>query len=134
MQAAAKNFLAGKDKGDIGKMNLKAIFGNKPKFGLDEATLREIGRSITQGLVTIAPGNVGSIAGKLDNAEQLDTFTTLYKTSIEDARKSRKIDNARAEKLNDALEKLLAGKLSYMGGGEREESTPIQPVPPPTKT
>ena len=131
MRAATKNFLAGKDKGDIGKMNLKAIFGGKPKFGFDSETLKGIGRSITQGLVTTAPSIAAGIAGKLDNSESLDRFTTLYRTSIEDAKKLDEIDDERADKLNKAFDHVLAGKLSYMGVGEHEEPAPTQTVPSP---
>jgi hypothetical protein len=135
MQKESETFWAGKDKGDASKMKSSAIFGNEPKFGLDKEALNEIGKSVAHGIVTQVPGAMGSIAGKLDNSKQLETFTSIYRTGIEDAKKSGKINETRARDLNDALKKVLAGKLSYMGTGmdtgDKEEPTPTQPVPPP---
>jgi hypothetical protein len=128
MQKESESFWEGKDKSAVSKGNSSAIFGNKAKFGLDKETLNEIGRSVAHGIVTQIPGAMGSIAGKLDNSKQLETFTSVYKTSIEDAEKRGKISEERAKELNDALKKVLAGKLAYMA---MEESTPA-PIPVPT--
>ncbi len=124
MQKESETFWAGKDKGDASKIKSGAIFGNKEKFGLTKETLNEIGRSVAHGIVTQVPSAMGSIAGKLDNSKQLETFTSVYKTGIEEAKKSGKIDEKRAEDLNDALKKVLAGKLAFIGIGESPAPTP----------
>jgi hypothetical protein len=128
MQKESETFWEGKDKGDASKVKSSAIFGDKPKFGLSKEALNEIGSSVAHGIATQVPSAMGSIAGKLDNSKQLETFTSVYKTGIEDARKSGKINERRARELNDALKKVLAGKLAYMGMGAPETT----PVPTPT--
>jgi hypothetical protein len=129
MHTESEKFWAGKDKSDAAKVKSNAIFGDKPKFGMDKEALNEIGRSVAHGIATQMPSAMGSIAGKLDNSKQLETFTSVYKTGIEDARKSGKINDMRARDLNNALKKVLAGKLAYMGMGG-PESTPV-PTPNP---
>jgi hypothetical protein len=128
MDTESETFWGGKDKGDAAKVKSNAIFGDKPKFGFDKETLNEIGRSLAHGIVTQMPSAMGSIAGKLDNSKQLEAFTSVYKTGIEDARRLGKINERRAKDLNDALKKVLAGKLAYMGMGGPESA----PVPTPT--
>ncbi len=83
----SEEFWEKKDKSDASKVKSSAIFGNKSKFGLDKETLNEIGRSVAHGIVTQVPNAMGSIAGKIDNSKQLETFTSVYKTGIEEAKR-----------------------------------------------
>jgi hypothetical protein len=129
MHTESEKFWEGKDKSDASKVKSSAIFGNKPKFGLDKETLNEIGRSVAHGVVTQVPSAMGSIAGKLDNSKQLKTFTSVYKTSIEEAKRKGQIDEKGAKDLNGALKKVLAGKLAYMGMGGPESAPTPTPHP-----
>jgi hypothetical protein len=131
MQKESETFWEGKDKSDASKGKSSAIFGDKPKFGLSKEALNEIGRSVAHGIATQMPTAMGSIAGKLDNSKQLETFTSVYRTSIEDAKKSGKINERRAKELNNALKKVLAGKLAYMGVGEPGATPAPTPTPNP---
>jgi hypothetical protein len=126
MQAAAEKFWEGKDKGDISKISASALFGGKAKFGLDEKSLKEIGRSVTHGIAMQAPGLMGSVAGKMDNWKQLTEFTNTYKRSIDEAERANKMTAIRAESLRGSIDKILGAKLAFLGG---PAPTPTPPTP-----
>jgi len=128
MRAASEKFWEGRDKGDISKMNFGAIFGGKMKFGLDERTLQEIGRSVAHGIVTQTPSSMGTVAGKIDNWKQLTAFTETYRRSIEEASKAGRISDEQAKNLVSKIKQVLNAKLSFLGGGG-PGPTPTAPTP-----
>jgi hypothetical protein len=133
MEAAAEKFWEGKDKGDVSKMNMSAVFSGKAKFGMDAKTLSEIGKSVAHGIAMQAPGLAGTVAGKIDNWKQLTEFTNTYKRSIDEAERTNKMTSKRAQDLRNAIDKLLVSKLSFLGGPEPAAPVPAAaPIPPPT--
>jgi hypothetical protein len=134
MQKAAEKFWAGKNKKDAQNMRADAIFGDKPKFGLDPKTMEELGKSIAHGVTIQAPGIAGTIAGKIDNWKQVIKFGDTYTKATMDARDSGQLTPDQATERAKAMKKILAGKLTFAGGGHDDHGDDHAPTPTPGPT
>jgi hypothetical protein len=134
LKAASEKFWEGKDHGDVSQMKPDKIFGGKPQFGLDERTLKAIGQSVAYGIAAQTPGHFGTVAGKIDNWKQLNVFTDSYRKNTEELEQSNRISSEQAAKRYTAIRHVLAGKLSYIGGGGPSTASAPAPAaaPPPT--
>lgn len=117
MDAASENFWKGKDRGDVQKMRPDWMFSEKPKFGLDDATLKVLQRATTHGVATQTPTHFGSLAGKVDNTKGLTALMDSYKKDIEAAVAGGKMTEENKEKIVKALGKLLDKKFLQFGSG-----------------
>ena len=118
MDAASEKFWKGKDKGDVSKMRPDWMFGDKPKFGLDDATLKALQKATTHGIATETPTHFGPLAGKVDNFKSLTELMNSYRESIDRAVDAGKMTDTQRGKINDALDKILNKKYAYLGGGD----------------
>ncbi len=81
-ESAANGLLKNFTRADAEKASFKDMFSGKPKFGLDAATLNQMGMRITRALATTSHQLVPSIIPKLDTNTR-DNFTTKYQNGIE---------------------------------------------------
>jgi hypothetical protein len=109
--AATKEFVAKLSKNDIGKSSIKEIFGDKPKFGLDQATVKNMGIIISDALAKSNPAIVSSIIPKL-NSKERKTFKDNYKNSI------KNLDPSTKEEIEKRFKKIMD---NYEYGREDEK-------------
>ena len=143
LNKAAEKFARTLNPNDVSKMALNQLFGAFPKptpenpspnlFGMDEGEIKALTVAIGQGIAAANPYLVPSMAGKINNSQNLKRFEESYRLSVFLSQKDGTISADLAKTLNEKLDNILGNKLLF--GSVPEPGTAGAPPPPaaPTK-
>ena len=123
MEAASEKFWKGKDKGDVTKMRPDWMFTDKPKFGLDDATLKALQKGTAHGIAVETPSHFGAVAGKVANSHARDELVRSYIESAQKGFESGKISPDEKKNIDNSLRKILNRLYSQVGGGDGGDPT-----------
>ena len=142
LNKAAEKFARTLNPNDVSKMALNQLFGAFPKptpenpnpnlFGMNEGEIKTLTVAIGQGIAAANPYLVPSMAGKINNSQNLKRFEESYRLSIFLSQKDGTISTELAKTLNDKLDGILGNKLLF-GSMPDAGGAGAPPPPAPTK-
>lgn len=131
MRAAAEKFFASVDKTDASKFHLEQIFGGKPNFGLSKEAIDALSKGVAHGIAIQTPYLMPTMTGKLDSSANFQRFFDRYIAAIEQARRERKIDAEKADKLTEAIKSTMGNRLVWDSGATTTTAAGPAPAPSP---
>ncbi len=129
LQAASDKFVKGLDKGDFAKTHPDYLFEGEGKFGLDENTVRGLGRAFAQSIVSTNPLLISSAVGKLDKEDEIKSFMREITKAIDNAVATNHLTKKDANRLQNqylgrSIEKRISNIATGGGGGGAAPAAP----------